>query len=159
MPEHFVFPSRRNNRNPLQHGPPGGDLLASSTDALPDGGEVLRGPRSPFVADSNYDYANLWHALNAISPFFAWMTGNGFQAPARFVLFKNGEVAKEWARGSASSVVVDDMGSNHGVVCFEKAVVFRRGLGRMAGERRHALFEMLRCRAWEFCNKQVGEGG
>ena len=49
--------------------------------------------------------------------------------------------------------------SDREMVCFEKVVMMRRGLGGMSGMMRHGLFEMLRCKAWRYCNASRSSTG
>ncbi|KAL6008242.1 hypothetical protein ACLOJK_033748 [Asimina triloba] len=159
MPEHFIFPS---------HPPHNMTLCMNSRErsyalvaAPPNAASLLRG--LTVVVDSFYDYENPWHSVNALSVFFSWMMENECARPARFVVFRNGAVVKRIG-GWMSEVMRACLGrgnegldglEGYGSVCFEKAVVFRRGLGKMSTERRHRLFEMIRCKAWEYCNAKA----
>lgn len=87
------------------------------------------------------------------------------------MLFKNGEVVRRvggWVEslvrvglGDDNKMVLDGLrGVGGGVVCFEKALVMRRGLGGMEGKKRNSVFEMFRCKAWRHCGLklEVGRG-
>lgn len=170
MPEHFVFPSdhqhpKNNNNNKILCISPRNKSYAFTTDHhLPENSTAVL-PGLTFIADSFYDYENPWHGMNAVAGFFAWMKENECKKPSRFLLFKNGEVVKRvgsWVYnlmkvGLGEEVVLERLeGSNTDhrdhIVCFEKVVMMRRGLGGMSGMMRHGLFEMLRCKAWRYCN-------
>ncbi|XP_077234275.1 uncharacterized protein LOC143876460 [Tasmannia lanceolata] len=168
MPEHFIFPSHPpNNKILCINSHKKSYTLAAAKNTFPANTTILRG--LTFVADSFYDYENPWHSLNSLSVFFSWMMDKGCPKPTRFVILKNGEVIKNvggWIyavlKACLGGEVVIDSLENYEVVCFEKAVVFRRGLGKMSSERRHGLFEMIRCKAWKFCNvskRSEGEEG
>lgn len=160
MPEHFVFPSPPHNQ--LLCIDPRRRAYVLTAAGFPAGAAVVGG--LTFVADSFYDYENPWHGLNALAGFFSWMAGNACARPARFVLFKNGGAVGRvgrWVAGVLKAGLggeepkIESLESTHGttsVACFEKAVVFRRGLGGMSTERRHRLFDMVRCKAWALCN-------
>ncbi|KAJ0989905.1 hypothetical protein J5N97_008261 [Dioscorea zingiberensis] len=151
MPEHFVFPSDQHPNNKIlciSHG----NKSYAFASTFPENTTLLKG--LTFIADSFYDYENPWHGLNAVAGFFAWMRDNECKKPRRFLLFKNGEVVKRvgnWVynlmkAGLGGEVVeVESLEGRDGeVVCFERAVVMRRGLGGMSGKMRNGLFEMLR---------------
>ncbi|KAH7659045.1 putative nitroreductase C-terminal bacterial protein [Dioscorea alata] len=163
MPEHFVFPSdhqHSKNNNKILCISPRNKSYAFTTDHLPENTTVL--PGLTFIADSFYDYENPWHGMNAVAGFFAWMKENECKKPSRFLLFKNGEVVKRvgsWVYnlmkvGLGEEVVLERLegSSDRDIVCFEKVVMMRRGLGGMSGMMRHGLFEMLRSKAWRYCN-------
>ncbi|KAJ3709246.1 hypothetical protein LUZ61_012951 [Rhynchospora tenuis] len=170
--EHFVFPSQRPNDKILcvdAHKKL--YVLAKSRYSFPAGSFHVA-PGLTYLADSFYDYENPWHGLNAISPFFSWRRERGqCQNPMRFMLFKRGDVVVKkvgnWVRGLMEAnldrrVTINDnelltkgfnggSGNKSTMVCFERAVVMRRGLGGMKGNNRQRLFDMVRCKAWRFC--------
>ncbi|XP_068634587.1 uncharacterized protein [Aristolochia californica] len=161
MPEHFVFPSSHPPRHRILciNAHAESYALAAAKNIFPANATVLRG--ITFVADSFYDYENPWHSLNALSVFFSWMMENSCAKPTRFVIFEKGKVVKKvgpWISALLKAclggeVAIDSL-EDYGIACFEKAVVMRRGLGKMSTERRHRLFEMIRCKAWKFCNAE-----
>jgi hypothetical protein len=120
-------------------------------------------PGFSFVSDNFYDYANPWHSMSALVVSAAWrMDNDRCVVPDRFVLYHNGELVESMGSWISSvlraaldrSIVVDrlDYGDPHRPVCFEEAVVYRRGLGHMSLDKRIALFDMIRCKARKFCN-------
>lgn len=128
---------------------------------LPPNSTLL--PGISFVSDNFYDYANPWHSMSALVVSAAWRMGNDrCVAPDRFVLYHNGELVEtmgSWIlnvlRAALDRAIVIeklDYGDQQRPVCFEKAVVYRRGLGHMSLDKRIALFDMIRCKARKLCN-------
>ncbi|KAJ3678399.1 hypothetical protein LUZ60_002202 [Juncus effusus] len=167
LPEHIVFPSKPPNYHKVLCIDPHNEsyALATSNNSFPKGGVIARG--MAFLANNLYDYDNPWHGLNAVLPFFTWMRERGrCEKPKRFVLFRNGKVVKktgEWvhefikAMLDGEEALIDGIEEfkDRNVVCFEKAVVMKSGLGGMEGKKRHRLFEMVRCKAWKFCGVEA----
>ncbi|KAK8930666.1 hypothetical protein KSP39_PZI016690 [Platanthera zijinensis] len=132
-------------------------------EALPENSTLL--PGLTFVADAFYDYSNLWHGVSAITPFVRWHAKNGCAAPARWALFHRGEVRKEmggWVRTLAEASIggeVRVVEAAERVSCFEEAVVMRRIGGGMSREKREDAYELMRCRAREYCGLERKEEG
>ena len=54
------------------------------------------------------------------------------------------------------SVNIEEFGdSGNGVACFEEAVVTRHNEGGMSRERRLEVYNMMRCKAREYCNVRI----
>ncbi|XP_034702437.1 uncharacterized protein LOC117927134 [Vitis riparia] len=138
------------------------------TDALPRNATFLTG--LTFVSYNHYDYDNIWHGLSAMVPFVAWHLRDGQCAvPARWVLYHWGELRIKmgpWVKslmevtfgGSMNMEEFGDSG-DEGVACFEEAVVMRHNEGGMSRERRLEVYDMMRCKAREYCNvRNEGRG-
>lgn len=177
LPEHFVFPSQPpNDRILCVDAQKKRYTLITYSDTFP--ADAIVAPGLTYLADSFYDYENPWHGLNAISPFFSWRRERGqCEKPRRFVLFKRGDavVTKvgKWVHklmkanldrevsindGILTESVNGESGNKSMLVCFERAVVMRRGLGGMEGKNRRRLFDMMRCKAWKFCGRLDRDG-
>lgn len=117
-------------------------------------------PGLTFVADNYWDYNNPWHSMSALVYFIFWRSRNGCAVPKRLVLYHWGEVVTDmgpWIgdimRASLGvDVDVGTMGtSENRPVCFERAVVNRRGLGGMSLENLNTLVDIVRCKARKYC--------
>ncbi|RVW67116.1 hypothetical protein CK203_063886 [Vitis vinifera] len=137
-------------------------------DALPRNATFLTG--LTFVSYNHYNYDNIWHGLSAMVPFVAWHLRDGQCAvPARWVLYHWGELRIKmgpWVKslmevtfgGSMNMEEFGDSG-DEGVACFEEAVVMRHNEGGMSRERRLEVYDMMRCKAREYCNvRNEGRG-
>ncbi|XP_002965175.2 uncharacterized protein LOC9660179 isoform X3 [Selaginella moellendorffii] len=125
---------------------------------LPDGATYL--PGLTLVADNYWDYVNPWHSMSAIINFAAWRVDNGCKVPARIVAYHWGEMVTkmgDWItnvlHASMGVKLRPDTLSSYGSgpVCFEDAIVQRRGLGGMSKERMNRLFDVVRCKVYKFC--------
>ncbi|VVB10519.1 unnamed protein product [Arabis nemorensis] len=118
-----------------------------------------------FVCNNHYDYGNLWHGLTAAIPFVSWSLGNQCENPQKWVLFHRGEL--RFGMGHWLSEVIT---ANYGqepeflrfvdeekLVCFEKAVVMRQNEGGMSRERRLEVFDLIRCKARNYCNVSLSK--
>ncbi|KAL4199473.1 hypothetical protein AMTRI_Chr03g51310 [Amborella trichopoda] len=159
IPEHFIFSANSTPDNAYLCIDFSNKSYGFSRH-VPGDFTLLRG--LTFVADSYWDYINPWHSMNALAVFLSWMKDNGCPKPDRFVAFHNGELVTklgDWiyaileaSLGYKPHAETMSDGYRGGLVCFEKAVIFRRGLGHMSGERRNDLFDMIRCKSWKYCN-------
>ena len=132
-------------------------------NALPRNATVLTG--LTFVSYNHYNYDNIWHGLSAMVPFVAWHLRDGQCAvPARWVLYHWGELRIKmgpWVKSLmqatfGGSVNIEEFGdSGDGVACFEEAVVTRHNEGGMSRERRLEVYNMMRCKAREYCNVRI----
>lgn len=162
--EHFYFPSEISNGRILcVHGRHPTDGSQNSygfawPQQLPPNSILL--PGLTFVCDNYYDYVNPWHSLTALAGFVNWHKENECTVPERFVLYHWGELVKtmgSWVShimhaSFGRGVKVDSLEYGDGPVCFEKAVVYRDGLGPISDDKRIMLFDMIRCKAWKLCN-------
>ncbi|GLJ17805.1 hypothetical protein SUGI_0311330 [Cryptomeria japonica] len=122
-------------------------------------------PGLTFVSDNYYDYSNPWHSLTALAGFVNWYKENECASPERFVLYHWGELVKtmgSWVSNIMHAslgrhVEVDSLEYGDGPVCFEKAVVMRRGIGRLSLDKRILLFDLIRCKVRKFCNASGGQ--
>lgn len=125
---------------------------------LPANAVVLRG--ITFIADNYWDYHNPWHAMSALANFATWRLENECAKPDRVILYHMGELVVSmgaWIthvlhaafEGPVPIESVTQAGSS---VCFERAVVQRRGLGGVDKAHIHAVFDMLRCKARRYCS-------
>lgn len=130
-------------------------------DGLPRNATLLKG--LTFVSYNHYSYDNIWHGLSAMVPFVAWHLRAGQRAkPARWVLYHWGELRVKMGPWLTSlmeatfggSVDVEDFSQfgDEGVACFEKVVVMRHYEGGMSRDRRLEVYDMMRCKAREYCN-------
>ncbi|GLJ46613.1 hypothetical protein SUGI_0982170 [Cryptomeria japonica] len=109
------------------------------------------------ISDSFYDYINPWHGMSTLVVAASWRMENQCEAPQRFVLYHKGEIVTSMGSYISSvllaaldrQVQVQELGDTP--LCFEKAVVYRRGLGHMSLPKRIAMFDMIRCKARKFC--------
>lgn len=133
-------------------------------DALPHGAVLL--PGLTFVSDSFYEYTNLWHGLGAVVPFVSWYKSGGCKPPARWVLYKRGELQTHmgpWVRVMTEAAMGQEMRIEtfeepSRPTCFEEAVVFRHNEGVMSMRKRREAFDMLRCKARALCNATSSGG-
>ncbi|KAJ3682457.1 hypothetical protein LUZ60_015030 [Juncus effusus] len=96
-------------------------------------------------------------------PFVAWHERKGCVRPTRWVLYQKGEIRNnpaQWVKSLVELTFRDEMKIEKMVEnpsCFEEAVVFRHNEGKMAKERKVEVYEMVRCKAREFCKIRVRE--
>eukprot|EP01018_Ginkgo_biloba_P024016 Gb_26084 [translate_table: standard] len=168
-PEYFYFPSETSKQRILcvkgRHPTDGTRNLYGFAwqKHLPPNSILL--PGLTFVSDNYYDYRNPWHSMTALVGFAGWQKENECALPERFVLYHWGELVKtmgSWISNIMHAALghridVDSLEYGDGTVCFEKAVVYRQGLGRMALDKRIALFDMIRCKVRKFCNVLEGQ--
>eukprot|EP01018_Ginkgo_biloba_P034836 Gb_01085 [translate_table: standard] len=168
-PESFFFPSEASKGRILcvQGRHPTNGTLNSYGFAWqkyrPENSTLL--PGLTFVSDNFWDYQNPWHSMSALVVFAGWRMENGCAFPARFVLYHCGELVKSMGSWISNvmrislgrDVEVDPLEYGDKSVCFEKAVVYRRGLGQMSLDKRIALFDMIRCKARKYCNVTQGQ--
>lgn len=163
-PEHFYFPSEISHGRILcvqgRHPTDGSQNSYGFAWPLqlPPNSILLRG--LTFISDNYYDYVNPWHSLTALTGFAHWHKENECRVPERFVLYHKGELVKtmgSWIShlmhaSLGRSVEADSLEYGDGPVCFEKAVVYRGGLGHMSVDKKIMLFDMIRCKTWKLCN-------
>ncbi|KAK9166237.1 hypothetical protein Scep_001428 [Stephania cephalantha] len=137
-------------------------------DTLPHNATLLKG--LTFVSYNHYNYENIWHGLSAVMPFVAWHVKGACRAvPARWVLYHWGEVRRGmgvWlgelmrATFGEGGVGIENFGGveGDGGVCLEEAVVMRHNEGGMSRVRREEVYDVLRCRAREYCGVGVRGG-
>ncbi|PSS19273.1 Protein O-linked-mannose beta-1,4-N-acetylglucosaminyltransferase, partial [Actinidia chinensis var. chinensis] len=148
-------------------------------ETLPYNATLMKG--LTFVSNNHYNYDNIWHGLSAVVPFVAWHIKNGCSIePTRWVLYHWGELRTHmglWVRSlmeATFSGPIDMEGFDHGArggsgggsseeeegaVCFEEAVVMRHNEGGMSRQRRVEVYDLMRCKAREYCNVSLVEGG
>ncbi|XP_031505528.1 uncharacterized protein LOC116267775 [Nymphaea colorata] len=127
-------------------------------DYLPPNSTLL--PGLTFVAESNYDYGNLWHALMSLGPFVLWNSNNHSVMPKRIVLYNKGAVVHEmgsWISEVLHSVIgyklpLDILDYGSGPICFEQSLVNRHSFGSLSSESRHKAFDVIRSKVRAFCN-------
>ncbi|GLJ46615.1 hypothetical protein SUGI_0982210 [Cryptomeria japonica] len=161
-PELSYFPSEGSNGKILclKGGNRGNGTLNSYAFAwpnyLPPNSSLVAG--LSLISDTFYDYENPWHSMSSLIVAASWRMENQCEAPQRFVLYHNGELVTSMGSYISSVLLaaldrhvhVQELGDSP--LCFEKAVVYRRGLGQMSLPKRIALFDMIRCKARKFCN-------
>ncbi|XAR72393.1 hypothetical protein NMG60_11019018 [Bertholletia excelsa] len=144
--------------------------------SLPENASLVKG--LTFVSYNHYNYDNIWHGLSAMVPFVAWHIKNACsRLPDRWVLYHWGELRTKmgpWVRSLMEatfdgSVDIerfdsdDDDGDGAGestpASCFEEAVVMRHNEGGMSRQRRIEVYDLMRCKAREYCNVTAAEGG
>ncbi|XP_031112053.1 uncharacterized protein LOC116016025 [Ipomoea triloba] len=126
--------------------------------SLPFSATLLEG--LTFISDSYYSHENLWHGLCAVVPFVRWAMRNGCVKPQRWVLFHWGEIRYKmgsWVRQLMETEFGDveverfKEGDDDGPYCFERAVVMRHDMGEMGIENKLKAFDLLRCKARNYC--------
>ncbi|KAJ0247323.1 Uncharacterized protein HA466_0167510 [Hirschfeldia incana] len=118
-----------------------------------------------FVSYNHYDYSNMWHGLSSMVPFVAWSLRSGCEKPQRWVLYHWGELRfnmGNWLNEIIRATYGQEPEILHFVdentpVCFEKAVVMRHNEGGMSRERRIEVFDLIRCKARNYCNISSSE--
>lgn len=120
-------------------------------------------PGLTFVSYNHYNYDNIWHGLSAILPFVAWHQMNLCNpGPDRWVLYHWGELRSKmggWLRNLMQATfdrpphieVFDGVEDDSTPICFEKAVVMRHNEGGMSRQRRMETYDLIRCKAREYC--------
>lgn len=109
-----------------------------------------------FVADNYWDYHNPWHAMSALANFATWRLENRCATPDRLVLYHMGELVVSmgsWITHVLQAAFMKPIPIKtiNSSVCFERAVIQRRGLGGVDKPHINALFDMLRCKARRYC--------
>ncbi|XP_011622560.2 uncharacterized protein LOC18431988 isoform X2 [Amborella trichopoda] len=122
-------------------------------------------PGLTFVSNNYWDYKNLWHGLTTLVPFVWWHKFNECAVPDRFVLYHWGEIVSKMGSWISEvlhasfgrMVPVDVLDYGDGPVCFERAVIYRRGISHVSLEKRMEVFDIIRCKARQFCRVAVGQ--
>eukprot|EP00249_Psilotum_nudum_P009432 c21932_g1_i4 orf=127-1758(+) len=167
-PETFSFPSQQSRERLLcVQGRNTRDGTKNSygfawKDYLPLNATIL--PGITLVADNYYDYFNPWHSMTALLSFAAWRRENNCKSPRRLVLYHWGELVTDM--GSWISNVLeaslgvrlqpDPLNYQQEIVCFEQAVVHRRGMAGMSLEKLKLVLNMVRCMVRKFCRVEAG---
>lgn len=165
--EYLHFPSNSSNGRLLcllprdRHDGAANSYGFAYPQALPYGGTLF--PGLTYVSDTQYDYSNLWHGLNAVVPFIGWHMRRGCAVPpARWVLFHWGELRtdmaawlKSLAEATIGKVKIETFEGVEGPACFEEAVVFRHNQGGIAKKRLREVYDRIRCLARESCNVEM----
>ncbi|CAK9149012.1 unnamed protein product [Ilex paraguariensis] len=176
-PEYLYFPSEASKGRVLCI--KGHDIKDGTKDSyalawpesLPDSATLVEG--LIFVSDTYYSYQNLWHGLCATAPFVRWSMKNGCLKPSRWVLFHWGEFRVQmgsWLQhlmqASFGEVRIEGFDRGDEPYCFEKAVVMRHDIAEMGKDNKLKVFDLLRCKARDFCGltpagrgKEVNERG
>lgn len=161
---YFYFPSETSNGRILcvqgRHAHDGSQNSYgfARRQQLPPNSTLL--PGLTFVSDTYYDYTNPWHSVSTLAGFTSWVKENECAVPERFVLYHRGELRTtmgSWIShimhaSMGRRVEADSLEYGDGPVCFEKAVVIRDGLGHMSIDKKIMMFDIIRCKAWKFCN-------
>ncbi|EFJ09207.1 hypothetical protein SELMODRAFT_130433 [Selaginella moellendorffii] len=167
VPEFFYFNTSASSRvlcfrgNSTRDGTK--NLYAFAEQHVP--GDALLLPGTTLVSDSHFDFANPWHSMYNLIQFVHWRMDSRCQRSDRMLIFHRGEIRHDlgaWIRS-----VLDSNGVTTGVdtmryhpegrvVCFQRAVVSRRGIGGVSGAVLRDLFEQVRCRTRQWCG--VGSG-
>ncbi|WOH07033.1 hypothetical protein DCAR_0626462 [Daucus carota subsp. sativus] len=131
-------------------------------ESLPNNATLLSG--LTYVSNTYYNYLNLWHGLCAMTPFVRWTMKNKCIKPDRWVLFHWGELeirTGSWIQqlmlANYGEFKFEGFDKGDGPYCFEKAVVMRHDLGSMGLDNKLKVYDMMRCKAREFCNLFVPE--
>ncbi|PKI73557.1 hypothetical protein CRG98_006138 [Punica granatum] len=167
--EYLHFPSQASNRRLLCL--KGRDMRNGSRNSyslawpgnLPEQAVLLKG--LTFVSDSYYDYKNLWHGFNALTPFIRWSMKNGCAKSSQWILYHWGELRDgtgSWVQHLMEAIYGElrierfEGRVGDGSYCFEEAVVMRHNMGRMGKEKKLKLCDLLRCKASEPCGVKGG---
>ncbi|KAL2610831.1 hypothetical protein R1flu_022523 [Riccia fluitans] len=164
FPEEFQFPSELSQGRILcfmgnsTHDGTENKYGFAYRDYLPRGSTLL--PGLTLVADSYWDYTNIWHGMSALVNFISIRTRENCVVPERLLLFHWGEVVPSMASwvdellhasfGKKLELEKLDRGRDK-PVCLERAIVNRRGLGGMSVPNMNILFDSIRCRSYKFC--------
>lgn len=153
---------------------------------LPPNSTHLNG--TTFINENYWDYRNLWHGMGAVVNIGMWRTRHECTKIDRMLLYHWGEVCDasnttKWLRGLLHALVGTEMtvlelpastlqgsgfqqGSRNqtvrnssAAVCFERAVVHRRGMEGMDDKVRRELFDTIRCKVRKFCGIKSEELG
>jgi hypothetical protein len=119
------------------------------------------------VVENYWNYDNPWHSMSAMLGFAFWRAEFGAcMVPERVVMYHLGEFQEKMGSWIANvmhatmgkSLKIDNLGNSGNEpaargapVCFERAVVQRRGLGGIPSDNLRDLFDMVRCKARKFC--------
>ena len=172
-PEIFIYPS---THDPISRGRllciRGNDTFDGSqnhyafayTDTLPASASLV--PGTTLISDSTYDFVNPWHSMFNLFQFFLWKiqskTSSG-QCPhvSHLLLFHRGEYRTNvgpWIsnllKAFSFPTSVLPLNSND-PVCFEQAVVSRRGIASMERPLRRRMYDEARCQAQASCHVTV----
>ncbi|KAL3724032.1 hypothetical protein ACJRO7_036106 [Eucalyptus globulus] len=133
-------------------------------ETLPANAMLMRG--LTFVSYNHYHYDNIWHGLSSIFPFISWHQRNSCRSPDRWVLYHWGELRfkmSPWLNnlmaatfGERPHIEEFDKIEENTPVCFEEAVVMRHNEGGMSRQRRVEAYDLLRCKARNYCNMKLG---
>ncbi|KAI8532551.1 hypothetical protein RHMOL_Rhmol11G0222400 [Rhododendron molle] len=153
-------------------------------ETLPYNATLMKG--LTIVSNNHFGHENMWynpwHGLTQLVPIVSWHIKNGCtRVPSRFVFYHRGELRTKigkWSRtlmeatfnGPLDIEGFDFLGGDGGggddqAVCFEEAMVFRRNEKFMAIQRRKEACDLIRCKAWGYCNVSLaaaedgGRGG
>nr|PNR44287.1 hypothetical protein PHYPA_016671 [Physcomitrium patens] len=124
-------------------------------------GAIFR-EHTTFIADNYWDYNNPWHSMSALANFITWRLENSCSTPDRLLLYHAGELVTSmgpWISHVMQAafmkfIPIETLESTHGSnspVCFERAVIQRRGLGKVDKVHINAAFDVLRCKARAYC--------
>ncbi|KAJ7295239.1 hypothetical protein O6H91_04G028000 [Diphasiastrum complanatum] len=166
-PEAFDFPSEESNGRVLclqgNHTSDGtqNKYAFAWKGFLPPNSVFL--PGVTLVADNYWNYENIWHGMSAMVNFAAWRSENGCIVPDRLVLYHWGELVTTmgtWLNNVLHASLgrkleIETLDYAGRPVCFERAVVHRRGLGGTSVQNLNKLFDMVRCRVRIFCKVEV----
>ncbi|GAB2232259.1 hypothetical protein Droror1_Dr00011291 [Drosera rotundifolia] len=134
-------------------------------ESLPKSAKFLKG--LSFISSTYYDYVNLWHGLSAFAPFVGWSMKHRCVKPTRWLFFVQGSPQKttgSWLQkvmeGNFGDISIESFQEAGDVpYCFEKALVMRHDLGHMGLNRKHEVYQQIRCNARSFCAiKPEGKG-
>ncbi|KAG0580919.1 hypothetical protein KC19_4G210700 [Ceratodon purpureus] len=126
--------------------------------AMPRNSIFRRG--TTFIADNYWDYNNIWHSMSALANFGTWRLENQCSYPDRLVLYHMGELVTSmgsWITHVLQAAFMKNIPIETGLsgvnsmICFERAVIQRRGLGKVDTTHINALFDMLRCKSRRYC--------
>lgn len=125
--------------------------------AMPRNSIFRRG--TTFIADNYWDYNNIWHSMSALTNFGTWRLENKCSYPDRLVLYHMGELVTSmgsWITHVLQAAFMKNIPIETGLndaksICFERAVIQRRGLGGVNTTHINALFDMLRCKTRRYC--------
>lgn len=131
-------------------------------ESLPNNATLLNG--LTYVSNTYYNYLNLWHGVCAMTPFVRWTMKNKCIKPDRWVLFHWGELeikTGSWIQqlmlANYGEFNFEGFDKGDGPYCFEKAVVMRHDLGSMGLDNKLKVYDMMRCKAREFCSLSIPE--
>ena len=168
-PEIFTYPS---TKDPISHGRlfciRGNNTSDGSQNhyafaymgALPPSASMVFG--TTLISDSTFDFVNPWHSMFNLFQFLLWKveskTSSG-QCPhvSNLLLFHRGEYRTRigpWIsnllKAFSFPTSVLPLNSNY-PVCFEQAIVSRRGIASMERPLRRRMYDEARCQAQASC--------
>ncbi|KAH7314888.1 hypothetical protein KP509_21G025700 [Ceratopteris richardii] len=181
-PELFTFPAEDGNStlrhrllclrgNSTSDGTQNSYALAHKEE-LPIGARLVQG--TTLISDTLWDFRNPWHSMFNLVQFIYWRLDNACTRAQNLVVFHQAEFRThlgDWIGSVLSSsglpsvpLDINKLAAEHPntgeaddlpIMCFERAIVSRRGIGGMTLPLRRRLFDEMRCQVRRACNIHV----